>query len=37
VAGLAVSYLADITSGASIIAVASVGFFLSFLLPQKRS
>ncbi|MBU4192989.1 MAG: metal ABC transporter permease [Pseudodesulfovibrio sp.] len=37
VVGLAVSYLADITSGASIIAVASVGFFLSFLLPQKRS
>jgi len=37
VAGLAVSYLADITSGASIIAVASVGFFLSLLLPRKAS
>jgi zinc transport system permease protein len=37
VSGLAVSYLADITSGASIIAVASVCFFISFLLPQKQA
>ncbi len=37
VAGLLVSYLADITSGAAIIAVASVCFFLSFLLPGKKS
>lgn len=35
VTGLIVSYMADITSGASIIAVASVCFFLSFLLPGK--
>jgi zinc transport system permease protein len=37
VTGLIVSFLADITSGASIIAVASVCFFLSFLLPHKRA
>lgn len=37
VTGLIVSYMADITSGASIIAVASVGFFLSFLLPVKST
>lgn len=37
VTGLIVSYMADITSGASIIAVASVCFFLSFLLPGKNA
>jgi len=37
VTGLMVSYMADITSGASIIAVASLTFFLSFLLPAKTS
>ena len=36
VSGLLLSYLTDITSGAAIIAVASVGFFLSFLLPDRR-
>ncbi|QGY38757.1 iron chelate uptake ABC transporter family permease subunit [Pseudodesulfovibrio cashew] len=35
VIGLIVSYMADITSGASIIGVASLGFFLSFLVPGK--
>ncbi|CCH48636.1 metal ABC transporter permease [Pseudodesulfovibrio piezophilus] len=35
VAGLVLSYMADITSGASIIAVASVCFFLSFALPGR--
>lgn len=37
VTGLILSYMADITSGASIIAVASVSFFLSFLLPGQRT
>lgn len=37
VVGLIVAYMADITSGASIIAVASVCFFLSFLLPGQRT
>lgn len=37
VAGLWLSYAMDITSGAAIIAVASVCFFLSFLLPCKKS
>ncbi|QJB55170.1 metal ABC transporter permease [Pseudodesulfovibrio sp. zrk46] len=37
VVGLFVSYLTNITSGASIIAVAAVCFFLSFLLPGERS
>ncbi|MDC0336440.1 metal ABC transporter permease [Pseudodesulfovibrio sp.] len=36
VSGLALSFIADITSGASIIAVASTCFFLSFLLPGKK-
>ena len=36
VAGLWLSYVMDITSGAAIIAVASVCFFLSFLLPCKK-
>lgn len=36
VAGLWLSYALDITSGAAIIAVASVCFFLSFLLPDKK-
>jgi zinc transport system permease protein len=35
VVGLLVSYMADITSGASIIGVASFTFFLSFILPEK--
>jgi len=35
VVGLLVSYMADITSGASIIGVASLTFFLSFILPEK--
>jgi len=37
VVGLMVSYMADITSGATIIAVASLSFFLSFLLPGKTT
>jgi len=37
VVGLFLSYITDITSGASIIAVASVCFFLSFLLPHQKS
>ncbi|MGL1861554.1 MAG: metal ABC transporter permease [Pseudodesulfovibrio sp.] len=37
VTGLALSYITDITSGAAIIAVASVCFFLSFLLPCKKN
>ncbi|MBI9081330.1 MAG: metal ABC transporter permease [Pseudodesulfovibrio sp.] len=36
VTGLWLSYAVDITSGAAIIAVASVCFFLSLLLPDKR-
>ena len=35
VTGLVVSYVADVTSGATIIGVAAVTFFLSFLLPKK--
>lgn len=34
--GLWFSYALDITSGAAIIAVAAVSFFLSFLVPEKR-
>jgi len=37
VTGLMFSYALDITSGASIIAVAAVGFFLSLLIPQKTA
>jgi len=37
VVGLLVSAMADITSGATIIAVAAISFFLSFLLPEKRA
>ncbi len=37
VMGLALSYATDISSGAAIIAVASTGFFLSFLLPGKTT
>lgn len=36
VTGLWISYALDITSGAAIIAVASVCFFLSLLIPQKN-
>ncbi len=36
VTGLILSYVTDITSGAAIIAVASVCFFLSFLLPGQK-
>ncbi|WP_243547286.1 metal ABC transporter permease [Pseudodesulfovibrio tunisiensis] len=36
VTGLWLSFQLDITSGAAIIAVASVGFFLSLLLPGKQ-
>nr|WP_321255983.1 metal ABC transporter permease [uncultured Pseudodesulfovibrio sp.] len=35
VAGLWLSYSLDITSGAAIIAVAAVCFFVSLLIPQK--
>lgn len=35
--GLMISYALDITSGASIIAVAAVGFFISLLIPQKTA
>lgn len=37
VGGLWLSYSLDLTSGASIIAVACVGFGLSLCLPQRRS
>jgi len=37
VSGLMISYALDITSGASIIAVAAVGFFISLLIPQKTA
>ncbi|BCS90104.1 metal ABC transporter permease [Pseudodesulfovibrio sediminis] len=37
VVGLGLSYALDITSGASIIAVAAVGFFASLLLPKKSA
>jgi zinc transport system permease protein len=37
VTGLMFSYALDITSGASIIAVASIGFFISLLVPQKTA
>lgn len=37
VIGLMLSYALDLTSGASIIAVAAVGFFLSLLIPQKTA
>ncbi|EGB16459.1 ABC-3 protein [Pseudodesulfovibrio mercurii] len=37
VTGLLFSYALDITSGASIIAVAAIGFFLSLLVPQKTT
>ena len=37
VAGLYLSYAMDITSGAAIIAVAAVSFFVSLLLPRKTA
>ncbi|WP_316897048.1 iron chelate uptake ABC transporter family permease subunit [Pseudodesulfovibrio indicus] len=37
VAGLLLSYALDITSGAAIIAVAAVGFFVSLLFPHKTA
>lgn len=37
VAGLMLSYMADISSGASIIAVASLGFFVALTMPEKRT
>ena len=37
VTGLLLAYLTDITSGAAVIAMASLGFFLSFLLPGRRT
>ncbi|WP_319582084.1 iron chelate uptake ABC transporter family permease subunit [uncultured Pseudodesulfovibrio sp.] len=37
VCGLMLSYALDITSGASIIAVAAIGFFISLLIPQKTA
>ncbi len=36
VTGLWISYYLDITSGAAIIAVASVTFFISLLIPQRN-
>lgn len=37
ITGLLLSYVTNITSGASIIAVASVCFFLSFLIPRRAA
>ncbi|WP_272700450.1 metal ABC transporter permease [Desulfovibrio sp. Fe33] len=37
VSGLLFSYALDLTSGASIIAVAAIGFFVSLLIPQKNA
>jgi zinc transport system permease protein len=37
VTGLFFSYALDLTSGASIIAVAAIGFFVSLLIPQKNT
>lgn len=37
VIGLMLSYALDLTSGASIIAVAAIGFFISLLIPQRTA
>ncbi|MBG0791750.1 MAG: metal ABC transporter permease [Desulfovibrionaceae bacterium] len=37
IAGLWISYSLDITSGAAIIAVATLSFFLSLLVPERKA